>query len=140
MLHFHGQPEGEATPQQGISAKTFLSYDYYIFRRSEKRLVYHLYKHVLGRFDLLLPCSRYCLRESQGFWHFPDRKLRQCFIRCQYPAIPAQIRKQPPTNEACWESANVLSFTWDECVNKKGSDVLLEAGACFAANATICNS
>src|ERR1019366_1207031 len=75
VLHFHSQPEG-ALLSTLVSAKKVLSYDFFAFRGGRTTPLYHLYKHVLRRFDLLLPCSNFCLQESQSFWHLPDNKLR----------------------------------------------------------------
>ena len=75
VLHFHSQPEG-AWMSQAVGARKVLSYDFFQFRGGRTTPLYHLYKRALRRFDLLLPCSRYCLEESQSFWRFPAGKLR----------------------------------------------------------------
>ncbi len=75
VLHFHSQPEG-AWMSEAVGARKVLSYDFFQFRGGRQTPLYHLYKRVLRSFDLLLPCSRYCLEESQSFWSFPASKLR----------------------------------------------------------------
>src|SRR5262245_21476180 len=59
VLHFHSQPEG-AVLARSVGCKTVLSYDYFAFRGGRKTPLYHVYKHVLKGFDLLLPCSHNC--------------------------------------------------------------------------------
>ena len=75
VLHFHSQPEG-AWMSHAVGARKVLSYDFFQFRGGRTTPLYHLYKRALRSFDLLLPCSRYCLEESQSFWSFPASKLR----------------------------------------------------------------
>src|SRR5262249_38290444 len=64
VVHFHSQPEG-ALLSGAVRGRKVLSYDYYAFRGGRRTPLYYLYKYVLRRFDLLLPCSEYCLQESQ---------------------------------------------------------------------------
>ena len=125
VLHFHGQPEG-ALMSMGVPAKKVLSYDYFVFRHSDRMPLYHLYKRILKRFDLLLPCSRYCLRESQNFWHFPNEKLSVLYNG-------VNTRQFRPDEEAAAKERSLLGirkrvflYVGRVC-EQKGSDVLLEA-------------
>src|SRR3984893_15982106 len=61
---------------QAVGARKVLSYDFFQFRGGRATPLYHLYKRALRSYDLLLPCSRYCLEESQPFWSCPASKLR----------------------------------------------------------------
>ncbi len=127
VVHFHSQPEG-ALMSRGVSAKKVLSYDYYAFRGGRRTPLYHAYKQVLRRFDLLLPCSEYCLQESKSFWDLPGSKLRVLYNGVN----PEQFRPDPAAAAA--ERARlgidrrVVLYVGRVCT-QKGSDVLLEAMA-----------
>lgn len=125
VLHFHSQPEG-ALLSTRVSAKKVLSYDFFAFRGGRATPLYHLYKHVLRCFDLLLPCSNYCLQESQNFWRLPDNKLRVL-----YNGVNTQQFKPDPEAAANERNAlkinkRVILYVGRVC-EQKGSDVLLQA-------------
>jgi glycosyltransferase involved in cell wall biosynthesis len=125
VLHFHSQPEG-ALLSKWVAGKKVLSYDYFAFRGGRATPLYHVYKHVLRRFDLLLPCSSYCLQESQNFWRLPDSKLRVLYngVNTQQfqpdPAAAARERKNLGINK------RVVLYVGRVC-EQKGSDILLRA-------------
>jgi glycosyltransferase involved in cell wall biosynthesis len=125
VLHFHSQPEG-ALLSTGVAARKVLSYDYFAFRGGRKTPLYHLYKHVLNRFDLLLPCSQYCLQESQGFWRLPAGKLRVLYngvnTRQFRPDAAAAARER----SLLGIGKRVVLYVGRVC-RQKGSDVLLDA-------------
>ncbi len=125
VLHFHSQPEG-AWMSQAVGARKVLSYDFFQFRGGRATPLYHLYKRVLRSFDLLLPCSRYCLEESQSFWSFPASKLR-----ILHNGVNTQ-QFRPDPEAAALERARlgidkrVILYVGRVC-EQKGSDVLLRA-------------
>ena len=124
VLHFHSQPEG-AWMSRAVAAKKVLSYDFFHFRGGRETPLYHLYKRVLRCFDLLLPCSQYCLEESQTFWSFPANKLR-----ILYNGVNTQ-QFRPDTEAAGRErrqlgiDKKVMLYVGRVC-EQKGSDVLLQ--------------
>jgi glycosyltransferase involved in cell wall biosynthesis len=125
VLHFHSQPEG-AWMSQAVGARTVLSYDFFQFRGGRATPLYHVYKRMLRRFDLLLPCSRYCLEESQSFWSFPTSKLRILYNGVstrQFRPDPAAAARE---REALGLDQRVMLYVGRVC-EQKGSDVLLEA-------------
>src|SRR5262249_17300989 len=75
VLPLHSQPEG-AMLSRATAGRKVLSYDFFAFRGGRRTPLYYVYKSVLKKFDLLLPCSDYCLRESQAFWRLPMDKLK----------------------------------------------------------------
>jgi glycosyltransferase involved in cell wall biosynthesis len=124
VLHFHSQPEG-AWMSKGVAARKVLSYDFFHFRGGRRTPLYHVYKRVLRGFDLLLPCSQYCLEESQSFWSFPASKLRILYNGVN----TRQFRPDPEA--AARERAQlgidqkVMLYVGRVC-EQKGSDVLLQ--------------
>jgi glycosyltransferase involved in cell wall biosynthesis len=125
VVHFHSQPEG-ALLSRAVQGKKVLSYDYYAFRGGRQSPLYHTYKRVLRQFDLLLPCSEYCLQESQSFWNLPEAKLRVL-----YNGVNTQ-QFQPDPAAAAVERARlgidrrVVLYVGRVC-EQKGTDVLLAA-------------
>jgi len=125
VLHFHSQPEG-AWMSKALGAKKVLSYDFFQFRGGRETPLYHLYKRVLRGFDLLLPCSQYCLEESKSFWSFPANKLR-----ILYNGVNTQ-QFRPDPEAAARERGQlgidnkVMLYVGRVC-EQKGSDLLLQA-------------
>jgi glycosyltransferase involved in cell wall biosynthesis len=125
VAHFHSQPEG-AVLSRSLPAKKLLSYDYFAFRGGRRTPLYHVYKRLLRRFDLLLPCSHYCLEESRSFWDLPWAKLRVLYngVNTEQfrpnPAAAAAERRQLGIDQ------RVVLYVGRVC-QQKGSDVLLSA-------------
>lgn len=125
VLHFHSQPEG-AWLSKAVAAKKVLSYDFFRFRRGRETPLYHAYKRMLRAFDLLLPCSQYCLEESQTFWSLPADKLRILYNGVNTrqfrpdPDAAARERRQLGIDK------RVMLYVGRVC-DQKGSDVLLQA-------------
>jgi glycosyltransferase involved in cell wall biosynthesis len=125
ILHFHSQPEGGFLSTR-LPGKKVLSYDYYAFRGGRSTPLYHLYKHVFRYYDLLLPCSNYCLEESRNFWRLPQDKLKVL-----YNGVNTRQFRPDPTAAARERRAlgidkRVVLYVGRVC-EQKGSDVLLEA-------------
>jgi glycosyltransferase involved in cell wall biosynthesis len=124
VLHFHSQPEG-AWMSRALAAKKVLSYDFFHFRRGRETPLYHVYKRLLRSFDLLLPCSQYCLEESQTFWSFPSNKLRILYngVNTQQfkPDPDAAVRERRQLGIV----KKVILYVGRVC-QQKGSDVLLQ--------------
>jgi len=125
VLHFHSQPEG-ALLSRWVPAKKVLSYDYFAFRGGRKTPLYHLYKHVLNRFDLLLPCSQYCLQESQDFWRLPAAKLRVLYNGVNTRQFRPDAAAVTGERRLLGTGKRVVLYVGRVC-EQKGSDVLLQA-------------
>lgn len=125
VAHFHSQPEG-AWLSRSVPAKKILSYDFYEFRGGARTPLYHVIKHALRRFDLLLPCSHYCLDESQAFWRLPGGKLRVLYNGVN----TTQFRPDPDAAAAERQrlgiDGRVVLYVGRVCT-QKGTDVLLQA-------------
>jgi glycosyltransferase involved in cell wall biosynthesis len=125
VAHFHSQPEG-ALLSRNLPAKKLLSYDYFAFRGGRRTPLFHVYKRVLRCFDLLLPCSRFCLEESRSFWDLPGVKLRVL-----YNGVNTEQFRPDPTTAASERrrlgiDRRVVLYVGRVC-QQKGSDVLLQA-------------
>jgi glycosyltransferase involved in cell wall biosynthesis len=124
VLHFHSQPEG-AWMSKAVAAKKILSYDFFQFRRGRETPLYHAYKRMLRAFDLLLPCSQYCLEQSQAFWNLPGDRLRILYngvnTRQFRPDPDAAARERRELGI----DRKVMLYVGRVC-EQKGSDVLLQ--------------
>jgi glycosyltransferase involved in cell wall biosynthesis len=131
VLHFHSQPEG-AWMSRAVGGRKVLSYDFFQFRGGRGTPLYHLYKRVLRSFDLLLPCSRYCLEESRSFWSFPASKLRILHNGVntrQFRPDPAAAARE---RGRLGVDRKVMLYVGRVC-EQKGSDVLLRAAETLRA-------
>src|SRR4026209_300070 len=111
---------------QAAGARKALSYDSFQFRGGRTTPLYHLYKRALRRFDLLLPCSRYCLEESQSFWRFPAGKLRILYNGVNTPPSRPAPAVAARDRAALGIDQRVVLYVGRVC-EQKGSDVLLAA-------------
>jgi glycosyltransferase involved in cell wall biosynthesis len=127
VLHFHSQPEG-AWMSKAVGARKVLSYDFFQFRGGRETPLYHLYKRALRCFDLLLPCSRYCLEESQSFWSFPASKLRILYNGVNTQQFRPDPEAAARERERLGIDKKVMLYVGRVC-EQKGSDVLLHAAA-----------
>ena len=73
VLNFHGQPEGVVIAKV-LRRPAVLFYDYFYYRGGRYALLYRFYRRLLLSFDLLLPCSEYCLAGSLDYWKLDSRK------------------------------------------------------------------
>jgi glycosyltransferase involved in cell wall biosynthesis len=125
VVHFHSQPEG-AVLSRALPGKKLLSYDFFAFRGGRKTPLYHLYKQLLRRFDLLLPCSHYCLEQSQSFWHLPESKLRVLYNGVNTEQFRPDPAAAAAERDRLGIDRRVVLYVGRVC-RQKGSDVLLEA-------------
>lgn len=125
VLHFHSQPEG-AWLSKTVAAKKVLSYDFFHFRGGRETPLYHVYKRVLRCFDLLLPCSQYCLDESQTFWGFPSKKLRILHNGVNTRQFRPDPEAAARERRRLGIDKRVMLYVGRVC-DQKGSDVLLHA-------------
>jgi glycosyltransferase involved in cell wall biosynthesis len=127
VVHFHSQPEG-ALLSRSVPGRKVLSYDFFAFRGGRRTPLYFLYRHLLRRFDLLLPCSEYCLQESQRFWHLPERKLRVLYNGVNTEQFRPDPAAAAAERQRLGIDRRVVLYVGRVC-EQKGSDVLLEAMA-----------
>ncbi len=131
VLHFHSQPEG-AMMSKTLAGKKILSYDYFAFRGGRTTPLFHVYKHVLRRFDLLLPCSQYCLEESQNFWNLPVNKLKVLFNGVNTLQFKPDSAAAARERDLLGIDKRVMLYVGRVCT-QKGSDVLLQAAKALSA-------
>jgi glycosyltransferase involved in cell wall biosynthesis len=74
ILTFHGQPEGSVLGKI-FRCPSALIYDYFRYRGGQYPILHKIYERMLRSFDLLLPCSRYCMEESIGHWGLEETKV-----------------------------------------------------------------
>jgi glycosyltransferase involved in cell wall biosynthesis len=125
VLHFHSQPEG-AIMSTFLKAKKVLQYDFYYFRGGPKTPLYPVYKRLLRYFDLLLPCSEFCLQESKAFWKLPTEKLKVLHNGVNL----SQFRPDPEAGKRERETLGIdkkVVLYVGRVNEQKGSDILLEA-------------
>ncbi len=132
IIHFHALPEGAAFAKifaRGLSAKTILSFDYFIFRRGKQNPFFPWYQKALSAFSSLLPVSDYCRRESATYWSIPPERMRVL-----YNGVSLQQFNPDPIAAAQRRAAVgltdefVLLYVGRVC-EQKGTDLLVEAYA-----------
>src|ERR1700737_736909 len=97
-----------------VEAKKVLSYDFFAFRGGNRTPLYHFYERVLRQFDLLLPCSQFCLRESSKFWDLPTNKVKIL-------SSSSRTRPPPPASAVKSDSIGAWCFTSDAFAIRKGA-------------------
>jgi len=125
VLHFHSQPEG-AVFSKCLPGKKVLSYDYFAFRGGRKTPLHHLYKRMLKCFDLLLPCSDYCLKESRSFWQLPPARLRVLYNGVNTQQFRPEPDLRTLERQALGIHGRVVLYVGRVC-QQKGTDLLLDA-------------
>ena len=124
-LHFHGQPEG-AVLSRGFTGVKVLSYDSFNFRRGRQTPLGALYRRWLGRFDWLLPCSRYCLDESVTYWGLPRDRTRVVYNGVNLKQFTPDPVAGSRERERLGIRFPVVLYVGRVCT-QKGTHVLLEA-------------
>jgi D-inositol-3-phosphate glycosyltransferase len=104
-----------------------LSYDHYLFRRGRSSQLFPVYRKLLHSFDLLLPCSRYCERESRSYWRLSQERLAVLpnGVNREQFAPNAQAGREERAMHGL-DRALVVLYVGRVC-EQKGTDVLLEA-------------
>ena len=125
ILHFHSQPEG-AWLSRHLPGRKVLSYDYFQFRRATSGPLFHLYRSFLQHFDVLLPCSQYCLSESMSYWKLPSEKLKVLYngVNLEQFSPNAALRESELTRLQI--NKPVIMYVGRVC-EQKGTDILIEA-------------
>ncbi|MBY0508264.1 MAG: glycosyltransferase family 4 protein [Bryobacteraceae bacterium] len=132
IIHFHALPEGAAFARifaRGLSAKTVLSFDYFVFRRGKENPFFPWYRRALKSFTSLLPVSDYCRQESASYWSIPADRMRVLYNG-------VSLQQFTPDSRAAAERRAAIGLT-DEFVllyvgrvcEQKGTDLLVDAYA-----------
>ena len=125
VLNFHGQPEGVMIAK-ALSRPSALFYDNYLFGRGRDVPLGPLYRRMLRSFELLLPCSDYCLAESLAYWHLDGRTAN-----VQYNGVNiSQFSPDPGAGAAERDRIGVsgpIVLYVGRVNSQKGTDILLES-------------
>jgi glycosyltransferase involved in cell wall biosynthesis len=124
VLHFHGVPEGAALAR-GLAGVTALSFDFFGWRRGRRTPWGPLYRSLLGRFDLLLPCSDWCRDGAARYWDLDPAGLDVLWNGVdldQFAPDPVACERE---RQALGVVGPVLLYVGRVC-EQKGSHVLLE--------------
>jgi D-inositol-3-phosphate glycosyltransferase len=127
VLNFHGQPEGLLLAK-ALRRPAVLFYDYYFFRGGRRTAWAGVYRRLLMSFDLLLPCSQYCLEQSLSYWHLEGKNARVQFNGVNL----AQFEPDPQVGaiERAHLGPTGLIILYVGRVNsQKGTDLLLDSFA-----------
>ncbi len=125
VLHFHSEPEG-AILSAPLRTVKVLSYDNFFFRGGKASRMHPAYRRALDRFDLLLPCSRYCAAESIKYWSLPSQKVRVLYNGVNTDQFHPDATSGACERERIGATGRVLLYVGRVC-RQKGSDVLLTA-------------
>lgn len=125
VLHFHSQPEGAVLGGASRAAKV-LQYDFFEFRGSLGRRFPTLMRSALNRFDVLMPCSQYCLDESKAHWSLDERRLSVLFNGVNTQQFRPDSAAGESERHARRLAGPVVLYVGRSC-HQKGTDVLLEA-------------
>jgi glycosyltransferase involved in cell wall biosynthesis len=125
IIHFHSEPEGGFLSSWS-SATRVLSYNNFYFRGGRQRPFYRLYRHLLHRFDLLLPCSEYCRDASADYWRLSPSQLRVSYAGVDVHAFRPDERRRRAERITLGVKGPVILYVGRIC-KQKGTDTLLEA-------------
>jgi glycosyltransferase involved in cell wall biosynthesis len=126
VIHVHSEPE-LALPARLLARKVALSYDNYFFRGGRGTpLLYRLYRLLLRRFDLLLPCSDYCRMASARYWQLPPERLTVSYNGVNVEEFRPDAAAGRSEREVLDLSGPILLYVGRIC-SQKGTDTLLDA-------------
>lgn len=133
IIHFHALPEGAAFAKifaRGLSAKTILSFDYFVFRRGKQNPFFPWYRRALESFSSLLPVSDYCRRESATYWSIPQDRMRVLYNGVSLQQFTPDPRSAADRRAALGLEPHhfVLLYVGRVC-EQKGTDLLVDAYA-----------
>ena len=125
VVGFHGQPEGSFIAHR-LGHASVLFYDDFYYRAGRYAFSRDIYRRMLRSFDLLLPCSRFCLEMSRAFWG-----LQGATTSVQYNGVNLdQFRPDPEAGERERRRLGVsgpIALYVGRVNEQKGTDLLLES-------------
>jgi glycosyltransferase involved in cell wall biosynthesis len=124
VVHFHGNPEGSVLARR-LARVTAMSFDFYVFRRGRHMPWGSLYRRLLGRFDLLMPCSEYCREESSRYWGIDPARMDVLFNGVRLDQFAPDAAAGARERSALGLDPPVLLYVGRVC-EQKGTHVLLE--------------
>jgi glycosyltransferase involved in cell wall biosynthesis len=126
VIHVHNSSMA-AVCLAGIPAAKVLTFDYFRYRGSERRVAKAAYRRALRSFDLLMPVSDFCAREAAQFWSFPlaDYRVLPNGVNVEQFS-PDDSRRVAARRRYGVNNQLVIGYVGRVC-EQKGSDTLAEA-------------
>jgi glycosyltransferase involved in cell wall biosynthesis len=126
VIHVHNSSMGAAC-LAGIPCAKVLTFDYFRYRGSERRVVKAAYRRALKSFDLLMPVSDYCAREAAEYWSFAlaDYRVLPNGVNVEQFS-PDDSRRVAARRRYELNRQLVIGYVGRVC-EQKGSDTLAEA-------------
>ena len=133
VLTFHGQPEGSVLGKF-FGCPTALIYDNFHYGAGRYPIIHGLYSRMLRAFDLLLPCSRYCMEESVAHWGFDRANVSVLYNGVDLAQFHPDKRAGDTERERLGLTGSIVLYVGR--VNpQKGTDLLLRSWADVRARA-----
>ncbi|MGE0878453.1 MAG: glycosyltransferase family 4 protein [Acidimicrobiia bacterium] len=128
IVHHHGLPEG-ARVVGYREAPALLSFDFFRFRGSDRRVGWRHYRRSLDRFDVLMPVSRACGELAAAYWPVPlaDMRVLENGVSLSQFEPDTVAGKEARMRFGLGDEPIVL-YVGRLC-EQKGTDLLLEAWA-----------
>jgi glycosyltransferase involved in cell wall biosynthesis len=124
VVHFHGNPEGSALARK-LAHLTAISFDYHIYRGGRGMPWGPVYRGLLERFDLLMPCSEYCREQASQYWDIDAGRMAVLFNGVSLEQFAPDRAAGERERRALGLDGPVLLYVGRVC-EQKGSHVLVE--------------
>lgn len=126
VVHVHNSSTA-AVCLAGIPAAKVLTFDYFRYRGSERRVAKAAYRRALKSFDLLMPVSDFCAREAAEYWSLPlaDFRVLPNGVNVEQFS-PDDSRRVAARQRYGLNRQLVIGYVGRVC-EQKGSDTLAEA-------------
>lgn len=127
VLHVHNFPEGILFAHK-LTEKTFLSYDFYKFRKGKRTPYSLLTSWCLDRYTRLLPVSYYAQEKARMYWRLPERKFQILYngVNLSQFFPDPKLQQQERSRLGLQEYEKVVLYV-GRVNRQKGIHVLLEA-------------
>jgi glycosyltransferase involved in cell wall biosynthesis len=126
VIHVHNSCTA-AVCLAGIPAPKVLTFDYFCYRGSERRVAKAAYRRALKSFDLLMPVTDFCAREAAGYWSLAlaDYRVLPNGVNVEQFS-PDDSRRTAARQRYGVNGHLVIGYVGRVC-EQKGSDTLAEA-------------
>jgi glycosyltransferase involved in cell wall biosynthesis len=127
VLTFHGQPEGSILGKL-FRCPSALIYDYFQYTGGRYPILHSLYQRMLKSFDLLLPCSRYCMEKSVAHWALDGTNMSVLYNGVNLAQFHPDRRSGAAERQRLGLTGSVVLYV-GRVNQQKGTDLLLESWA-----------
>ena len=126
IVHVHNSSTA-AVCLAGLHAPKVLTFDYFSYRGSQRRIAKAAYRRALKSFDLLMPVTDFCAREAAEYWSFPLADYRVLPNGVNVGQFsPDESRRAAARQRYELNGRLVIGYVGRVC-EQKGSDTLAEA-------------